>query len=124
MNDLKMLNIDQLEAGDKITLVKQSDFGFPIAIKLKVDKAFYKDYAQYRDCVQIQGKPPRKRKLRAYLVRPNEDFRIYEGFVDVLDTSEVISEDSEVTVRCLGTCFDENSLKKASPNGKVLYGTY
>lgn len=122
-NNLTDLDLSNIQPQDKITVIKQSDFGYPIAIQLKVDKVFFYDYAQYRNCIAIQGKPPRKRKLRRYLLKPNEEFIIYKGFVEVKDTTKVISKNDKVTVSTLGMCFDKNTLINSLPDAEIIFST-
>ena len=123
--DFTKLELPTLEKGTKVTLVKMSDFGYPVAIQLKFDNIFLTDWAQYNNCIQIQGKRPRKRTLDAYLIRPYQNFVLFEGWVEINDTSELISEDNNTTVRSLGTCFDENNLIEAcNIEAVVLLSSY
>lgn len=124
LKNLKEYDLSSIKKDDKITIIKQGEFGYPISIQLKVDSLFYKDYAQYRDCIIIQGKPPRKRKLRAYMIKPHDEFRIYKGLVDIIDTSKVISKSDEVTVTQMGLCFSQDTLEQASPKGTLIASSY
>ena len=114
----ELIDIENLKSyiNSKITIIKQSDFGFPQAIQIKLTNAFFKDYAQYSgqfQCLQIEGKPKNCSNIRAYLIRPYQDVFIYEGFVDVNDYTSKTST-SKATITYLGTCFDNNSLIKAA----------
>ena len=42
--NFKELNLEQFKQGDKITLVIESEFGYPIAMNIKLDKMFLKDW--------------------------------------------------------------------------------
>ena len=113
LNDIKDFDISQING--KVTLIKFSDFGYPIAIKLNITNAFVRNYAQYNNCIQVEGKPPRKRKARAYIIKPYEEIAIFEGFVDLQQTEKVEFE-GNVKITSLGTCFDRNTLRKSINN--------
>jgi hypothetical protein len=105
-----------LKVGDKITIVKNNDFGYPVAIHLKIEIAFTEDYAQYKDTLVIQGKQPRKRKASAYRFRPHESYVIYKDFIEINDHKKVISENNGVTVTNYGMCFDSDTFKAVNNN--------
>ena len=122
--DFKTINLEELKSHKEITILKFSDFGFPICIKLKLEDVFLKNYAQYNDCLQVHGKMPRKRKSNAFLIKPYESFIIYKGFVDVVDYTEK-TQDGSVTVTRLGLCFDENNLLKSiDTSAEILVSSY
>lgn len=122
--DFKKINLEDLKSHNKITILKFSDFGFPIYITLKLEDVFLKNYAQYNNCLQIQGKRPRKRKSSAYLIKPYENFIIYNGFVDIVDYTEKSTEGS-VTITKIGMCFDEgNLLKSINTSAEILVSSY
>ena len=109
---------------EKVTIIKQSEFGFPIAIQIKFKKLYLKDYAQYKDCLRIQGTPARKRKCYEYLIRPYQDVKIVNGWVDINNYTKRTFENESVKVTSLGFCFDEENLKLASDvNAEVLLST-
>lgn len=122
--DFKKINLEELKTHKEITILKFSDFGFPICIKLKLEDIFLRNYAQYNNCLQIHGKMPRKRKSTAYLIKPYENFIIYNGFVDIVDYTEKSTEGS-VTITKLGLCFDENNLLKSiNTSAEILVSSY
>ena len=122
--DFRKIDLQKINSKEEITILKFSDFGFPICIKLKLESAFLKNFAQYNNCLQIQGKMPRKRKLSAYLIKPYENFIIYNGFVDMVDYTEKSIEGS-VTITNLGMCFDENNLLKSiNSSAEILVQSY
>lgn len=122
--DFTQINLETLKLNKEITILKFSDFGYPICIKLKLEDTFLRSYAQYNNCLQIQGKQPRKRKLSAYLIKPYENFIIYNGFVDIIDYTEKSVEGS-VTITKLGLCFDENNLLKSiDTSAEILVSSY
>lgn len=122
--DFTKLELPNIEENQKVTIIKQSEFGFPIAIQIKFKKMYLKDYAQYKDCLRIQGTPARKSKCYEYLIRPYQDVKIVNGWVDINNYTKTIEENSSVKVTYLGTCFDDNSLKLASNvDAEVLFST-
>lgn len=122
--DFSKLELPNIEENQKVTIIKQSEFGFPIAIQIKFKKMYLKDYAQYKNCLRIVGIPNRKRKTFEYMIKPYQDFTIVNGWVDINNYTKTIEENSSVKVTCLGTCFDDNNLKIASNvNAEVLLST-
>lgn len=122
--DFSKIDLEKINSKKEITILKFSDFGFPICIKLKLELAFLKNFAQYNNCLQIQGKMPRKRNSSAFLIKPYENFIIYNGFVDMVDYTEKSVEGS-VTITKLGMCFDENNLLKSiNTSAEILVQSY
>ena len=118
--DFRNLDLTIFEKGEKITIIKQNDFGYPCAYVFKLDNIFLRDYAQYNNCIQVQGKKPRARKMTAILLKPYDEFAIYRGVVEVKDTSKTISDDVVTRVTSLGMCFDNDTLKNSFPEGSVI----
>lgn len=122
--NLRELNLSTFKENAKITISKFSDFGYPIAIQLKVHSVVLKDYAQYRDCLYIVGTPKGKRKLRGYLLKPNDSFTIFENFVELNETKTIDKSSENVTVISLGRCFDMGTLKQSlSIDSKIIFTT-
>ena len=122
--DFSKINLEKINSKKEITILKFSDFGFPICIKLKLELTFLKNFAQYNNCLQIHGKMPRKRKTSVFLIKPYENFIIYNGFVDMVDYTEKSIEGS-VTITNLGMCFDENNLLKSiCASAEILVQSY
>jgi hypothetical protein len=122
--DFTKINLEDLKTHKEITIIKFSDFGFPICIKLKLEDIFLKNYAQYNNCLYIQGNLHRKRKSSVYLIKPYENFIIYNGFVDMVDYTKKTIEGS-VTITELGMCFDENNLLKSiCSSAEILVQSY
>ena len=111
--DFRKLDLTEVNNQEKITIIKQSDFGYPITIQLKLDEVILKKYAQYDNCLYIVGTPKRKRKKMGYLIKPYEDFKIFKGWVELNQTAKVQNENG-VTITSLGRCFDSNTFQKAS----------
>lgn len=123
--DFTKLELPNIEENQKVTIIKQSEFGFPIAIQIKFKKMYLKDYAQYKDCLRIVGIPNRKRKVYEYLIRPYQDFKIINGWVEIHDYTKKTFENESVKVTSLGFCFDEENLKFASDvDAEVLLSTF
>ena len=122
--DFRKIDLQKINSKKEITILKFSDFGFPICIKLKLELTFLKNFAQYNNCLYIQGKMPRKRKTSVFLIKPYENFIIYNGFVDMVDYTEKSVEGS-VSVTNLGMCFDENNLLKSiNSSAEILVQSY
>jgi len=121
--NLRDFNISTINQDSKITILKESDFGYPIAIQIKVSGVIFKDYAQYKDCLYIIGTPKGKRKQFGYLLKPNDSFSIFAGFVEVNKTSTDNVKDG-YTITSFGRCFDKDILIQASDiEAELLYST-
>jgi hypothetical protein len=115
--------------GEKVTIIKFSDFGFPIAWNTTLNKAESLPYAQYNESLQIIHKPKKKRSYIRNTILPNEDILIYKGWlnIDTEKLSYTIEESNDVTVkRSKYGCFDKNYMKdimnyiKAEPIVKII----
>ena len=49
--DFRKIDLQKINSKKEITILKFSDFGFPICIKLKLELAFLKNFAQYNNCL-------------------------------------------------------------------------
>lgn len=91
-----------------MTILKFSEFGFPITIHTTITSAEDKSYAQYKESLQIIHKP--KRKLTNYrnIITGREQIAIYDGWLNIDDkASQVIESSNNVTVsRSKYGCFD------------------
>lgn len=122
--NFKVLDLNLIAEDEKITLVKVSEFGFTQNIQMKFKKMFFKDYAQYKDCILIQGRLPRKRKDSAFLIRPNQEFVIYKGFIEIDDMVKTTKQDNGVVIKELGMCFDEDRFIQQNNNDlEKIYNT-
>ena len=112
--NLNKINLEEILKNKKITLIKFSDFGFPLVLNLKLTDIRLNDYAQHKDCLEIVGRLPRKRKDRLYRIKPYDRFFIYKGTYTENDFDTYIEtiKTKDVTITKLGTCFDPNSLNK------------
>ena len=123
--DFTKLDLTKLKEGDKITIVKMSEFGYPLTIHMKLNRIFLKDWAQYKNCIQIQGKLPRKRKLTAYLMKPHEDFVVYKGFIELKSAETSFIDELGTRITNMGVCFDNDLLFKINDNNlEKIYNSY
>lgn len=94
--------INQLTGGRKVTIVKYSEFGFPIAFNTTIDKVMVEPYAQYKETLKVVHKPKRKRSLYVERILDKDSVLIYDGWLDIdLDSlaNNIIREDSHITVK-------------------------
>lgn len=115
--------------GEKVTIIKFSDFGFPIARNTTLNKTESLPYAQYNESLQIIHKPKKKRSYFRMTVLPNEEILIYKGWLNI-DTEKLtydIEQTENMTVqRSKYGCFDKNYLTdimnsvKAAPIVKII----
>ncbi len=118
--------LGKIKKGDKITIVKMNWFGFPCALQLTVQKVYFKDYAQHRDCLWLQGKQYRKRTLKAWRVEPNEKYRIYRGWINLKELpKKTIKGINGVTIEIseIETCNYEQ-LKDRCPENGIIQGNF
>ncbi len=113
--------LSTIQEGDKITLVKLSEFGYPITIKLKFELAYFGDYAQYKNCLYIQGKQPRKRKSTAYRIKPYDKFALYLDHIDIADFTKSSTDEDGTTTTAYGTCFDYERFKTLNEDNNPHY---
>lgn len=93
--------VEQLTQGRKVTIVKFSEFGFPVVINTVIDKVVVEPYAQYKESLKIIHKPKRKRSLYANRIIPKDALLVYDGWLDIdlgSLTKTVIKQDENVTV--------------------------
>ena len=111
------VNLDFVHQYSRITIVKLSEFGYPIVINLTLDG--YEDltgiekYAQYDETLYFVGKLPRKRKLNGFRIKPNEDVYIYKGTIqekDFKDFKETSIEENGTVITSFSRCFEDNAL--------------
>ena len=69
--------------GEKVTIIKFSDFGFPILFHTVIQKVENKPYAQYNEALWITHKPKRKRSLYRNIILPNENILVYRGWLNI-----------------------------------------
>ena len=106
MTDKKVF--EQLQEGQKVTIFKCNDFGFPYTLQTKIEKVEYKDYAQYKSIPCIQHRPKRKRTSYVIKFTDNEKTLIFDGWVDInVDMWATSNTNSNgVTTRRSLQCFD------------------
>lgn len=94
--------LQQLTQGRKVTIVKYSDFGYPIMFHTVIDRVIVEPWAQYKETLKIVHKPKRKRSLYANRILPDETLLIFDGWIDIdLDnlTNTIVKDDEYMTVK-------------------------
>ncbi|MGG1664502.1 hypothetical protein [Brevibacillus sp. NRS-1366] len=117
---------EQLTEGRKVTIVKFSDFGFPVVINTVIDRVVVEPYAQHRESLKIIHKPKRKRSLFSNRILPKESMLVYEGWLDINTdslTSTIVRQDQHVIVKqSKYRSFDKQFIQDAinSINGNLI----
>ncbi|RNB59515.1 hypothetical protein EDM57_05075 [Brevibacillus gelatini] len=75
--------LEQLTEGRKVTIVKFSEFGFPVVINTVINSATVKPYAQYSESLHIVHKHKRKRNQYVNIILPKDKLLIYDGWIDI-----------------------------------------
>jgi hypothetical protein len=70
---------------EKVTIVKFSEFGFPVVFETVLNKVINEPYAQYKESLILIHKPKRKRSLWKNRILPNESLLVYHGWLNVKD---------------------------------------
>ncbi|MEK4006364.1 hypothetical protein [Paenibacillus sp. FSL H3-0333] len=103
-----------IQPGQKVTIVKFSEFGFPYAVNTTIDSLVVKPYAQHKDSLYVTHKPKGKRKLWRDVFHPFQDFIVYDGWLNIdIDslTKKVVSSNSTMTIiQGNYNCFDRRYL--------------
>lgn len=121
MNNEKFESFEEaIEEGDKITLVKFNEFGFPYVLKTIVKSVEFRTYGQYPEVLQIIHKPLRKRSDYKLIIKPFEQVIIWKGWHEV-DAEMYRSSDSTngVTTRTSLSCFSNEYMEIALNSIKV-----
>lgn len=87
--------------GEKVTIVKFSEFGFPVVFNTVIDKVENKPYAQYNEALWLTHKPKRKRNLYRNIILSDESLLVYRGWLNI-DTDKLmynVSNESEMIIR-------------------------
>lgn len=93
--------LEQLTPDRKVTLIKFSEFGFPVLINTVIKSVEVKPYAQYNESLRIIHKPKNKRSLWQNIILPQDELLVYDGWLNVdLDsiTKETLKENESVKV--------------------------
>ena len=81
----------------KVTIVKFSEFGFPVAIQTVLKSVENKSYAQYDEALWIVHKPKRKRSEHRNIVLPHESLLVYIGWIDINMKNIAYSQINDIT---------------------------
>ena len=101
-------------AGQKVTILKFSEFGYPVQIHCTILDAYLKDYAQYKDILHVEFRPKNKRKDFYFQVQMHTGFIIWLDHVEVEKNMYVKytkSENCEIGESLLS--FDPEYLRRA-----------
>jgi hypothetical protein len=106
--------VQELSQGRKVTIIKFSEFGFPIVFNTVINHVKVESWAQYKETLNIIHKPKRKRSLYSNRILPDNELIVYDGWlnidVDAL-TSDTIKQNDHITVKqSRYGCFDDNYL--------------
>lgn len=85
--------------GQKVTIVKFSDFGGLISPKITVDSVEYGKYAQYDEAVKLTYKPEKKRNLYYNWYHSGSPVLVFNGWIDIPESllwEEVTSDNPNV----------------------------
>jgi|GEM_PF-6095954 len=85
----------------KVTIVKFSEFGFPVVFETVLNKVINEPYAQYNESLVLIHKPKRKRTLWENRILPNESLLVYKGWLSI-DTDKLmynVSHETGMTIR-------------------------
>jgi hypothetical protein len=99
--------------GEKVTIVKFNDFGFPVVFETVLKGIANKPYAQYNEALWITHKPKRKRNLYRNIILPNENILVYRGWlnIDINKSAYTISNEKGMVVQqSKYGCFDDQYL--------------
>ncbi|MCR8641523.1 hypothetical protein NV379_02530 [Paenibacillus sp. N1-5-1-14] len=103
---------NELKSGRKVTLIKFSEFGFPVLINTVIDRTEIKPYAQYNESLKIIHKPKRKRSLFSNTILPYQELLIYDGWLETdikMMTHETIKEAKNIKLEQSKYCsFDKS----------------
>lgn len=91
----------QTLTGEKVTIVKFSEFGFPVVFETVLNQVKNEPYAQYNESLVLIHKPKRKRTLWKNIILPNENILVYRGWLNI-DTDKLIynvSNEAGMTIK-------------------------
>ena len=100
--------------GKKATIFKYSEMGFPHQMQCEILNVYRKDYAQYKDCINVEYKPKGKRTGYVWRIFYYQTFAVFSGHVD-LNANPWVKESNTngLIVRESLTCFSNDYLKNA-----------
>ena len=100
--------------GDKATIFKYSDFGFPLSIPCQIMKVYREDYAQYKNMLCVVYKPKGKRTCYVFRVYDYSTYMVYAGHV-TLNTDMFVSHSvgEMVTTSQSLECFSDSYIERA-----------
>ena len=109
-----MDQLNQLKVGNRYTIVKMGDMGFPFALKIELVELKIEPWAQYQETFLLIFKEKGKRKLRALRFFPRSEFLVYENWHDA-DTNIFVSTETTplgtLVRKSLRSCDNEYLLR-------------
>jgi hypothetical protein len=94
--------------GQKVTIFRFSEMGFPVSMPCTITGIERKKYAQYDNLLHVFYKLPRKKGLYVIRVYDRTSLLVYVGHVALRDSMFVSSEESGAcTVRKSLVCFSD-----------------
>ncbi|AJA41515.1 hypothetical protein AXJ14_gp196 [Geobacillus virus E3] len=98
--------------GEKVTIVKFSEFGFPVVFETVLNKVINEPYAQYKESLVLIHKPKRKRTLWKNRILPKDELLVYRGWLNIKDEMFYnITKTAAMTMKeSKYGCFDEQYL--------------
>lgn len=96
------------KVGQKVTIFKLSDWGFPQSINCVIEKIERKNWAQYTNILHIYYKLARKRTSYVIRIYDRTNIMFYDGYINLKDDMFVktLKDNGEIKVRESLTGFD------------------
>lgn len=111
--------------GQKATIFKYGEFGFPQSIKCTINKVYRKNYAQYVDLIHIEYRPKGKRTDYVCRVYDYSTMAVFNGHIDLQSDMYVktIEKPGCLTVRESLLAFSNEYIDRAlsSTNKKPIF---
>lgn len=108
--------------GQKATIFKMSEMGFPQSIQCEIKDVYNKNYAQFENMLHIVYRPKSKRSDYVLRIYNYSTTLIYKGFVnlkaDMWVGDAAISNGLVIRESLVGFCADYFEIAKNSTNEK------
>ncbi|MET3505571.1 hypothetical protein [Halalkalibacter oceani] len=87
--------------GEKVTIIKLSDFGFPVAIQTTLKSSAIESYAQYENTLKIIHKPKRKRTYYSNRIMESDQLIVVNGWINLNEslTHSTLTQNEQLTVK-------------------------
>lgn len=104
--------LENIKLDEKYTLLIETTLGIIVSRKVKITKADMRDYAQYRNALNLNYIPKGKRSKVGFVFLPEQRFAIIEGWKDIKETFQ----DSNINAF---ECFDSKSFDNILESNKL-----